>query len=107
MTPCPYCDQAAVVDETGCCVHCGADRTREPMTRAEKVDSLAMILAALDDRADPRGWRTPRYQVLSRLVVEQLTADAGGVVVINADPRAGARLRRQAAGRARWRRWWS
>lgn len=26
MTPCPYCDQAAVTDEDGCCIHCGAVR---------------------------------------------------------------------------------
>jgi hypothetical protein len=77
------------------------------MTRAEKVGSLAMILAALDDHADARGWRAPKYQVLARLLVEQLSADAGAVVVVNADPHAGARLRRAAAGRARWRRWFA
>lgn len=25
-TPCPHCDQAAVVDEHGCCIHCGMAR---------------------------------------------------------------------------------
>jgi ribosomal protein L37E len=25
-TPCPVCDQAAVVDEEGACIHCGAVR---------------------------------------------------------------------------------
>lgn len=27
-SPCPYCDEASVVDEGGACVHCGVDRTR-------------------------------------------------------------------------------
>lgn len=27
MTPCPHCDEAAVVDEDGCCIHCGLPRT--------------------------------------------------------------------------------
>ena len=32
MTPCPDCDEAAAVDEDGCCVHCGTPREDEPDT---------------------------------------------------------------------------
>ena len=31
LTPCPHCDQAAVVDDDGCCIHCGAPRLAEPV----------------------------------------------------------------------------
>lgn len=33
LTPCPDCADAAVVDEAGCCVHCGAPRL-DPKSRA-------------------------------------------------------------------------
>jgi hypothetical protein len=76
------------------------------MTRDEKVRSLAMILAALDDDRPDEGWRSARYTTLARLIVDQLVANQS-IIVYNADPNAAKRLRQVSAGRARWRRWFA
>jgi hypothetical protein len=40
MTPCPYCDQAAVVDESGCCIHCGTYRQDLEDEEQAAIDAL-------------------------------------------------------------------
>jgi hypothetical protein len=49
-TPCPVCDQAAVVDEEGACVHCGADRNNLIPTHSCSVVERSTLGEGLDSR---------------------------------------------------------
>ncbi len=66
MTPCPHCDQAAVVDENGCCIHCGADRTTEEHND-ERPDRDTTIVAVAFLLRVPRDEDAVAHEALAAL----------------------------------------